>query len=119
MKLITKIEVKEVPRDPAILINTPYLSQQNQIIYEEIIYGRRFTGSNENGVEYDFIIGATSDVDNILGIYYNGWKDLEEKVDYYKMLWGDAHSDLEELKMELGRYKNMSFWERIKWIFKK
>lgn len=120
MKLITKVEVKEVPNNPRVFIKEQIIPTEHKFFHEEIIHGRRFCKYHRDGeAEYDLVIGATTDVNDILGIYLGGWDDLQNKVDYYNMLWIDAHNDLEEVEEELRKFKNMKLWDKIKWIFKK
>ena len=125
MKLIKSIEVQEAPNDPTILLN-PNLSpfgRDGDIIHKEIIYGRRFREEKDGEVIYDFVIGATADVNKIFGKYAEHIPSTLKRVgelekdlgkQYFKNLRLQERN--EGLKEELNQYKTMSFWGRLKFL---
>ena len=120
MKLITEVKIIDVPRDPSYLINTPSPSASDQILHEEIIWGRRFSRTKKFGAgkteTEEYVIGATADVNDILWIYQNGWEELEKSRDDYKERYQKIIKHLDIVTKELGDYKNMGLWQRLKFI---
>lgn len=128
MKLITKVEIND-SRDVVRILqdDLPSASDQgNQSFREEIINGRRFhrtiSHRNKNGeiveeVIYDFIIGATADVNGIFGIYCTEvdecFSRLEDEEEYSEEL----EKRNKELRKNLNELTNLTFWQKLSRLF--
>lgn len=84
----------------------PALRPEYERFREEIVQGRIFV----NDYGQPVIIGATNVVEETIGIVFKNVDRLRWDVDELK----SANANL---SVEIHRYKNMSFWERLKWAF--
>ena len=81
----------------------------------EIVHGRRFV--HPDGT--DIVIGMTSYVQDLLGIQYDAWDNMQD--DYFRMRerMFVAQHNLIDTKKELDKLKSLTFFQKLKRLFKK
>lgn len=87
----------------------------NREVLSELISGRRFVRPSDGT---DIIVGVSKQAQNILGIMYEAWDNMERS--YFAEI--KSHG---KTKIEMRCYRHMveeiqkaSFWERLKWLFR-
>jgi len=120
MKLIRSIECIEVPDTYGTVyryvndnknLAVGLIDPTNFHVEEETVYGRFFKTSDGKGI----VIGMTKDVENELGLVMDSFRISEQEV-------ANAEKSLFEYTIEYARLyskiKGLSFWERLKFLFK-
>ena len=119
MILIKHIEFIQVDRDPYQMIScsAPYeavevLSDKGDVVVPinevaELIKGRRFVRPSDN---VDITIGLSKQAEDVLGIQYEAWDELQKRADDY---WNNFIA----IRERIEAVQKMSFWERFKGVF--
>ena len=140
MVIITKVDFLEVDENPAVyktynnvdiisIIGRDVVpSDLNINVKEEYIHGREFI--NDDGVRT--VIGMTKDVSEQLGKPFNVINKLQDSIMFLnhdiKLLRNNFDKELRKVKDERDniyeknislklKYENMSFWERVAYVF--
>lgn len=119
MIVITNIETINVPdkewhelihyeKNPNeyIPINNYTDSVEASYIYERI-HGRRFCRHSDG---LDVVIGMSKQASDVIGIQLDAWKNQEELIQ-------SLRDELHYTKLEIDRRKNMSFINKVKFLF--
>lgn len=118
MLLIRKVEYVDVPSDVTKIYdfiddknNRPLFDGNNDFLLnmmaveQEIVRGKRYR--NEKGDE--ICIGIPQEIQGILGLPFSDFKRLENNINALRI-------ETKNLKKELKSYKEMSFWNRLKFL---
>lgn len=130
MLLIQDIKFTNVPKDPWELENIvqthflkntdPYSAQAQQIFQEtkniqrEIVRGVRF--KNERGDE--ICIGVPKRIQGLLGLPVAEFEFLRDRIKELQIKNKKIAGERDRVRLELNQFKNMTFWEKIKFLFK-
>ena len=79
----------------------PDISYEPPAMERELIQGQRFTNARRE----TFIIGYTRDVENAIGLPMS--------------IFGDMKKELDKYERQLDRFKSLSLWERLLFVFSK
>ena len=119
MIIITDLKFIQVDRDPYELVSLtgPYegievLSERGDTVVSatelrELIRGRRFVRPSDMT---DVVIGLDKDTQDLLGLQYEAWENLQKQSDSYARAYNDTLDTL-------GKMKKANLLQRIKWVF--
>jgi hypothetical protein len=130
MLLIQDVKYTNVPKDPWELENLvqthflkdmdPYSVEGKQIFNEttylqkEIIQGVRF--KNKFGDE--ICIGIPEKIQGILGLPFSEFDSLRCRIEELTYERKKIAGELHHVTTELKQFKNMTFWQKVKFLFK-
>ncbi len=121
MLIVKNIEIIEVERDPWELLsmtapyqaievfnpgkNVPEFIDTN--VFREMVQGQRFR--RPDGEE--LVIGCSRQAEEIIGIQYESWGNMSRE-------WEATRTQLRKAEKELADIRQMTFWMRLKALFK-
>lgn len=115
MILIESVKVKEVEGDSynlmlqlekPIMVEPAKPSEIDAFLEFERVESVLF----RNSMGQEIYIGATKEVQKILGLHFDGFENMLKTID---SLSSDKHS----LRRKLKKYEKMGVWDRLKFLF--
>lgn len=119
--IVKSIDIIEVPEDRDYYRIARYLDNGFPIlpegeipidmamVHEETIYPKIFINNKEN---FRLRVGLSKQAQDVIGIHYEAWDSMQRFLD-------DTLARNVRLLDELRQFKTMSFWDRVKFLFKK
>ena len=130
MLLVTGIEYKTVPKDvweiqemgcSPDFIKYPEVQKKMKKVETEIVSGRRYTNADRK----EICLGISKDVQEILGIPFDDFENMQETNDRLNFNCGRVEYENSKLQIENQGYdsvieeiKAWNFWQRLKFLFK-
>ncbi len=119
MILIKSIEFYETKMDPIEIVNPNILYKQSLVTsnydkeyaevsdLRELIHGRRFRRPSD-GTE--IVIGVSKQAQDLIGIQYEAWDNMEKQLDSY-------YRESMKTRSILTKIEKANLLTRLKWIF--
>lgn len=113
MIVIKNIDFFETDMDPVEVYDNCVDPTQAEFCVE-LIKGRKFTRPDGEKV----VVAASKQAQDVLGLLYEAWEDLEKRFTATQNAYYKTWMCLEAREIELSVYKNASFRQRIKYLFR-
>ena len=112
MKVIKSVEILELPSDRHIFYHySPPTGDFGLSIKTEEIRGRRFVMGNGESV----LIGMTKEAENSVGLVMNDFDSMQRELKEANTKSFNTQLKINKLRKQI---KDVSFWDRIKFLFK-
>jgi hypothetical protein len=77
---------------------------------KEVVEGRSFIRFKD-GVKEEIVIGATKEIQDMIGIHYDAFDEMSRMLDMYKQ-------ENVQYQIVIKQFREMKFWQRLKFLFK-
>jgi hypothetical protein len=126
MLIVKNIEVLQVPNDKhkifeaissfkrGISSNGCLPPEQLVDIKEEMITGRIFV--NNRGER--FCIGVSEQVQEAIGLPFEAFENINRRIETDTLTISKLKTKNAVYQNQIDKYKNMNFWQKLKWLFK-